>query len=216
MYKEAQPTSASYVKGKVYDAYTKTGLVANFELIDLKTTITLMKSLSHKPDGEFLMCLPINSNYGLNVSKPGYLFFSENFALDTIREYIDPFEIDIPLYPIVVGEKIILRNIFFETNSYKLKDESKAELDKLVLFMKQNPKLIAEISGHTDNVGSDEDNLILSENRAQAVVDYLIENSINKSRIKSKGYGENKPIDTNNTPEGRAKNRRTEFTVIGN
>lgn len=216
LYKEARPTPVSYVKGRVYDAYSKIGLLARFELIDVSSTNTIMESVSHKPEGEFLVCLPVNNNYALNVSKPGYLFYSENFSLDTVSDYISPYEIDIPLYPILVGEKIILRNIFYEYNSYALLEESKAELDKLVEFMNNNPRLIAEISGHTDNIGNDDDNLLLSEKRAGAVANYLVDNGINPNRIASKGFGDTRPLDSNDTPEGRANNRRTEFTVIGN
>ncbi|MFC2136650.1 OmpA family protein [Bacteroidota bacterium] len=216
LYTEARPTPSSYVKGNVYDAYTKTGLLAKFQLFELSSSDLIMESFSYKPDGDFLVCLPIHHNYALNVSKPGYLFYSENFSLDTVSEFINPFEIDIPLYPIIEGEKIILKNIFFETNSYQLKKESKAELKKLVEFMQNNPRVIAELSGHTDNVGSHDDNQILSENRAKEVAKYLINNNINEKRLTVKGYGETHPIATNDTPKGRSQNRRTEFKVMGN
>jgi len=216
LYKEARPTPASYVKGHVYDAYTKTGLLAKFQLFELTSSDLIMESVSYKPDGDFLVCLPIYNNYALNVSKPGYLFYSENFSLDTVSEFINPFEIDIPLFPIIEGEKIILKNIFFETNSYQLKNESKTELNKLVEFMNNNQKIIAELSGHTDNIGTEEDNQILSENRAKEVEKYLIQHGVNEKRLSAKGYGESMPIATNNTPEGRSQNRRTEFKILGN
>ncbi|MBN2518870.1 MAG: OmpA family protein, partial [Bacteroidales bacterium] len=204
-----------YVKGTVYDAITKVKLSAGFELIDLVTAEIIMKSTSYAT-GEFILCLPSDKDYALNVSKEGYLFYSGNFSLEGVRKYIDPFEIDIPLYPIMVGKKIILRNIFFETDSYELLDESKVELNKLVDFMKKNPSVIAEISGHTDNIGTNEDNQILSENRAEAVANYLAKHNIDPKRLSTKGYGESRPVDTNENEEGRAQNRRTEFTIIGN
>lgn len=215
LYPEARPVPVSYVKGTVYDAITKVKLSAGFELIDLVTAEIIMKSTSYAT-GEFILCLPSDKDYALNVSKEGYLFYSGNFSLEGVRKYIDPFEIDIPLYPIMVGKKIILRNIFFETDSYELLDESKVELNKLVDFMKKNPSVIAEISGHTDNIGTNEDNQILSENRAEAVANYLAKHNIDPKRLSTKGYGESRPVDTNENEEGRAQNRRTEFTIIGN
>jgi len=97
-----------------------------------------------------------------------------------------------------------------------LKPTSKAELNKLIAFLKANPKLVIEIGGHTDNVGKPKDNQLLSENRAKAVKDYLVENGIDFNRLKTKGYGDTTPIASNETDEGRAENRRTEFKVVSN
>lgn len=110
---------------------------------------------------------------------------------------------------------MVLKNIFFELDSYELKPESKLELAKLIQFLNQNPKVSIEIGGHTDNQGSKAYNLTLSENRSKTVYEYLIQNGIKASRLTYKGYGLNQPIDTNETPEGRANNRRTEFKIIG-
>jgi outer membrane protein OmpA-like peptidoglycan-associated protein len=121
---------------------------------------------------------------------------------------------DVQLQPIKFGEKVVLKNIFFETASFDLLPESRVELNKLVAFMNNNPKIRIEIGGHTDNVGKHEDNQLLSENRAKAVKEYLVSNEIVETRIEYKGYAEVQPIDTNDSPEGRAKNRRTEFKVL--
>jgi len=123
---------------------------------------------------------------------------------------------DIPLQPIKAGNKTILKNIFFETNSYELKPESAIELNKLAYFIVNNPTLKIEISGHTDNIGTENFNRKLSENRAKTVVGYLISKGIPTDRLLSKGYGKTQPISDNNTEEGRAQNRRTEFKIIGN
>jgi outer membrane protein OmpA-like peptidoglycan-associated protein len=109
---------------------------------------------------------------------------------------------------------MVLKNIFFETDKHDLKETSKIELNKLIRLLETNPGLKIEIGGHTDNVGSHEYNITLSENRAKTVNQYLVENGIEQSRLLYKGYGETKPVDTNETPEGRAINRRTEFKVI--
>jgi outer membrane protein OmpA-like peptidoglycan-associated protein len=198
----------------VYDADTKAPLDAHFELIDLKSSKTINQATANKYSGEFLVCIPTDKNYALNVSKKGYLFYSENFTLAG-TDNTKPFLKDIPLQAMKAGNKVILKNIFFETNSFDLKPESTIELNKVLQFMNENFNLKIEISGHTDNVGGDALNQKLSENRAKAVVDYLTSKGISSLRMISKGYGKTQPIATNNTEEGRALNRRTEFKIIG-
>jgi len=149
----------------------------------------------------------------LSVTKEGYLFYSKNFEM-TAASIDDPFMLDIPLEPIEVGSSITLRNVFFETAKWDLKEESTVELDKLVMLMGENPKMRVLLEGHTDDVGSDAANQKLSENRAKSVYDYLVKNGVDAARLQYKGYGESKPIADNTTEEGRAQNRRTVFTVV--
>lgn len=214
LYKKARPQPVSYMTGKVFDIETGKPLIAKFELIDLKSADIVMKAFSGK-DGNFLVCIPTNKDYALNVSKEGFLFFSEHFALSGVHEAANPYHRDVPLSPIFAGRKVVLRNVFFEYNSFRLRDESRVELNKLVEFLSLNSVVIMEIGGHTDNVGDDAYNRTLSENRAEAVYKYLIENQIDKNRLSYKGYGMSQPINDNSTPEGRARNRRTEMKVIG-
>ncbi|HVA99215.1 MAG TPA: OmpA family protein, partial [Bacteroidia bacterium] len=209
-----QPNKITYVKGKVYDSKTHNPLDADFELIDLATAKTVVESQSNVGDGSFLVCLPLNKDYALQVSRKGYLFYSENFSLKNI-DVSKPYSLDIPLQPIDTGAVVQLKNVFFETNKYDLKDESRVELGKLIAFLNANPTLKIQLSGHTDNVGKPKDNMILSNNRAKAVYDYLIQHGIAENRLTYRGYGDTKPITTNDTPENRARNRRTEFKVTG-
>lgn len=125
-----------------------------------------------------------------------------------------PVHLNVKLKPLKEGSTMDLNNIFFDTNSATLKPESKAELDKLVAFIKSNAIAKIEVGGHTDNVGDDKSNQTLSENRAKAVYDYLIKSGIEALRLTSKGYGETKPVADNTTEDGRAKNRRTEITIL--
>ena len=214
LYDSIKPKAVAYLKGHVMDADTKAPLATNFQLIDLATGKTVVSSTSNSGNGEFLVVLPLGMNYALNVSKEGYLFYSEHFELKDSKSADKPELKDIYMKPIKAGESVVLNNIFYETAKYELKDESKVELNKLVAFMKANPKLKIEISGHTDNVGSKASNQILSEKRAKSVFDYLVANSIADSRLTYKGYGDTKPIAENNTEAGRAQNRRTEFMVV--
>lgn len=204
----------SYMKGVVFDKETRRPLRARFELTDLETGITVIQSTSDPLTGDFLVCLPEGKNYGLNVRSDGYLFFSEHFEFSGLHSELQPFVMNVPLQKIAVGEAVVLKNIFFDTDKYDLKPESVAELRRLTDLLQKNPQLKIEIGGHTDNVGSDEHNIRLSENRAKAVVDFLTSKGITPDRLLHKGYGKNNPIDTNDTPEGRANNRRTEFKVL--
>ena len=210
---EFRPSPVTYVRGIVTDADNEMPLSANFELINLETAHTDIKETSSSDNGSFLLCLKPGKDYGLNVSKPGYLFYSQHFALTEIKEAGNPFILNIKLQKIKSGSTTILNNIFFDTDSYALLNSSKSELERLVTFLKTNPQVKIKVMGHTDTQGVDKLNMKLSENRAKAVVNYLISAGISSDRLTYIGYGETIPIDTNQTEEGRAKNRRTEFKI---
>ncbi len=213
---EFRPEPITYVKGKVFDMKTNKGLDATFELIDLETQKLVLKSYSAK-DGNFLVTLTANKNYLLNVSKNGYLYYSDNFSLKDVKaDYNTPFKLDVPLQPLDTGYVVELKNVFFDVDKFDLKPQSKAELDKLVAFLKNNPKLKIEIGGHTDNTGDKKKNQLLSQNRAKSVYDYLITTGgIDKTRLSYAGYGDTKPKVPNDSPEHKQMNRRTEFKVKG-
>ncbi|MBK9479735.1 MAG: OmpA family protein [Bacteroidetes bacterium] len=214
LYEKARPTLVTYVKGKVFDSESKKLLDARLELIDLETSKVVADMYSNSITGEYLVCLPANKNYAFTASRNGYLFYSENFSLKENKNQGEPYLIDIAMKPIKAGEKVVLKNIFFETGKYNLKDESKSELNKLGDFLNLNPKVKIEVSGHTDNVGDDKMNQTLSLNRAKSVYDYLLNNGIAAERLTYKGYGETQPVESNDTDKGRAANRRTEFKVV--
>ncbi|MDZ7743965.1 MAG: OmpA family protein [Bacteroidota bacterium] len=211
---EIRPEPVSYLKGKVFDAETQVPLQASFELIDLKSQQKRVESFSDKRTGEFLVVIPVGSNLALNVSREGYLFYSDHFSLSEVKSRTDPYLKDIPLKPIRTGEKTVLKNIFFELDRYDLKKESRAELQKLFDFLQKNPSIKIEISGHTDSTGSEAYNKELSANRAKAVYDFLVDHGIDTGRLSFKGYGESQPIADNETTQGRALNRRTEFRIV--
>jgi outer membrane protein OmpA-like peptidoglycan-associated protein len=213
LYPEARPLPVTYMKGKVFDAKTDEALSAHFQLIELSTGKLIYSAYSEAASGEFLIPITYGQNYALNVEKEDYLFFSENFELkDDVGG--DPFFMNVPLNKIEVGSEFILRNVFFETDEYELKPESKIELDKLISFLNAHPKVTIEIEGHTDDQGNEAHNRSLSEARAKSVYNYLIENNISKDRLKYKGYAADKPIADNSTEEGRSKNRRTSIQII--
>ncbi|MDD4150385.1 MAG: OmpA family protein [Bacteroidales bacterium] len=211
---EAKPVAVTYVKGYVYDIKTDKRLVAQCEMLDIENGEIVVEMVSEEGTGEYMVCLPIDKDYAFNVSKDGYLFYSENFSLTNLKNPEEPYIMNIPLKPIEDGITVVLKNIFFEFNSFELLPESYTELKKVVDYMNSNPTMKIEIGGHTDNVGTKEYNKALSQNRAKSVYTYLISKGVSASRLSFKGYDFSVPIADNDTEEGRAKNRRTEFKVI--
>ncbi|MCD6556038.1 MAG: OmpA family protein, partial [Bacteroidales bacterium] len=209
-----RPEQVTYIEGIVYDKETTDKLYSRIKLINLKTNKEVAVTSSDQLTGKYLICLPAGADYAFNVSKTGYLFFSENFSFENTEDTLKTYHFDIPLSPIKKGKKTILKNIFFDTDSYTLKAESETELQNLLQFLKNNPAVRIEIGGHTDNTGSEAHNKQLSENRAKSVYNYLIENGIGKNRLIYKGYGSTFPIDNNKTEEGKQNNRRTEFKIL--
>ena len=215
-----RPTPVTYVKATVKDAITTQKLAnAKIEVINLVTNEVFATSQTDDK-GNFLTCLPMGGNYALNVNKEKYLFHSENFKLLETGSLLTPYLLKIKLQPIptevvtgnpVKQQPIILKNVFFESGSSELKSVSLTELNRLKTLLEVNATLKIQINGHTDNIGSDSDNLKLSESRAKAVADYLIEQGISAERLSYKGFGEHESIDTNDTEAGRKNNRRTEF-----
>ena len=212
--KRFRPVVVTYVNGVIIDSDTKEEIKADFVLSDLETAEIIAKTSSIKGTGEYLLCLPVNRDYGLSVSKKGYLMHSENFSLTSPTDTIKPYNIDISLQTIKVGRKEILRNVFFDIDKYELTKQSKSELNNLIKFLIQNPETVIEIGGHTDNSGSESHNDSLSENRAKVVYQYLIDKGINKTRLSYKGYSSTIPASTNENSRGRSLNRRTEFKII--
>ncbi|HRI61936.1 MAG TPA: OmpA family protein [Saprospiraceae bacterium] len=216
----ARPQPVTYARAKVKDAVTGKPLVAKVEFTDLQSGQSYI-SANTKADGSFLVCLPAGKDYALNVNKEKYLFYSENFNLTETATFDKPFLLNIDLQPIEISpdaatpssKPIALRNVFFETGSAALLASSSSELDRLTALLTEVPSLRIQINGHTDNVGDDAFNQKLSEARAKSVYDYLIAKNITGDRLKYKGFGETQPVETNDTAEGRGRNRRTEFVV---
>ncbi len=223
---ENRPKPVTYARATVTDAATGYPIVAKVEFTDVQTGQVFVTA-NTKADGTFLVCLPAGKEYALNVTKPKYLFYSANFNLAETATFERPFELNIELQPILASvpvattgapppapKPVVLRNVFFETGSAALKSASTVELNRLAALLQENAGLRIQINGHTDDTGEERSNLTLSENRAKAVQDHLIQQGIVADRLRAKGFGESQPIDKNDTPEGRASNRRTEFITF--
>jgi len=219
-----KPVKTLYFEGLVFDAVSKNPIPGKFQLIDLKTGKEVIVSEADKLTGEFMVSLPVNKEYALNVSYPGYSFFSQNFNMTNPSE-LEAIHMDVPLVPITNDLiPVTLKNVFFDLSKATLRPESSVELNKLVDFLNANPTLKIEISGHTDTRGDAKENLLLSENRAKSVVDFLIAKGITATRLSSKGYGESKPIISDEkiamltSEEAKEKahqeNRRTDYKIV--
>lgn len=209
----ARPLPVMLVKGRVLNAKTKEPLQAKVAYSDLKTGKASGVAMSSPKDGYYQIVLPQGVLYSFNASKEGFISVDDNIDATNLKEYKEIYR-DLYLSPFEVGATVRLNNVFFDFNKSVLKEDSYKELDKVVEFLIQNPTVIIEIGGHTDNVGGDELNKKLSNDRAKAVYDYLRAKNIEAARISSKGYGKAKPVDTNDTDEGRQNNRRVEFTIL--
>lgn len=203
----------SLVKGTVTDAYSGEPVEALIELVDNKTGVLVSSVTSYASTGAFTVPLPPGKDYALTAGAADYFFHSENFVIaDTsIHEVIRK---DIQLQPMGIGAKIVLNNVFFDTGKSTLRPESYSELNRLIDIMHQYPRLKVEISGHTDSKGSDQSNQKLSQDRAQAVVNYLTSQGIDIDLVSAKGYGESEPRADNDTEEGRQLNRRVEAKIL--
>lgn len=212
---KVEEKSLTIFKGKVIDAVTRDPIRSDITITLNSTAKEYITCHSNSATGKFLLSLPSGNNYGISVDAEGYLFHSENFDLpkdDGFNMVVK----DIELQNIKVGNSIALRNVFFDTDKSQIKEDSYPELKRLVDLLIDIPSLKIEISGHTDNIGNKVYNQILSEKRAKSVFNYLVSQKVDRTRLIYKGYGESKPIDNNETLDGRSQNRRTEFKILEN
>jgi OmpA-OmpF porin, OOP family len=197
------------ISGNTYSKKTEQPIPAKLDIV-LKGTKNSRFTINS--DGSYEKEIPKLGWYIISASSEGYINATDSVFAES--DDLSPFIRNIYLEPIEVGVTVRLKNIYFDFDKTTLKKESFTELNKVVDFLKQNPSVEIEISGHTDNKGSDDYNANLSQGRSQSVVDYLISQGIEADRLSAHGYGESKPIESNDTDEGRANNRRVEFTVL--
>ena len=218
-----RPTKTLYFEGNVFDLTNRKPLNGKFQLIDLKSGKEVIYSEADPETGEFMVSLPVNRDYALNVSYPGYNFFSQNFNM-TNPNNLEAVHMDVPMSPLTDSKPTILKNVFFDLAKATLRPESGVELNKLVEFLLTNPTIHIELGGHTDTRGDANDNMVLSTNRAKSVYDYIVSRGISAERLTYKGYGETVNINTdemisNLTSEkekeaAHQENRRTEYKII--
>jgi len=207
-----RPEKVIYVKGEVRDKLDKRPLNCLVDVVDLNTGNVVHSAETFVTDGKFLISLPAGKSFAFNVSRSGYLLYSENFTVDTVQSASTVY--NIALERIQLGSEVVLKNIFYQTNAFTLEGRSTTELEKLALFLAKNPNMVIEIQGHTDNVGSKNYNRELSQNRAKTVYEALLQLGVQAKQLVYQGYGDSQAVADNNTEAGRATNRRTQFKVL--
>ncbi|MCB0801844.1 MAG: PD40 domain-containing protein [Flavobacteriales bacterium] len=212
---ELRPKPSVIVKGEVKNAKNNEYIDAWVLVEDINTGELIATAKSNSETGEYLVVLPSGRNYSVSANKEGFFFYSNKFEVAETAKY-EEFIKHIKLEPIEKGARVVLNNIFFETGSAVLTQDSYIELGKAVELLKANSKMVVEVGGHTDNVGSDDANMQLSHERAKSVRDYLVKAGIKSEKLQAKGYGETQPVADNETEEGRKTNRRTEFVILEN
>jgi outer membrane protein OmpA-like peptidoglycan-associated protein len=210
-----RPEPVTFVQGIVTDRKTGAAVSARVRLTGIEADRKFETELTADKNGNFMVTLPSGQEFAFHVNHPGYLFYSEHFFVEPSGNSPDPIIRSISLIPVEVGSQTHLYNIFFQTGSYEILPQSWPELESLAGFLDKNQDLLIEVQGHTDNVGSESFNQVLSEKRAGSVMDYLIEHGIHAERLSAKGYGFSSPVESNDTEEGRSKNRRTTILVTG-
>ena len=217
LYKSPEPVVL--VKGKLIDSKTGKPIGAKIIYERLSDGKEVGITYSNPETGEYEIRLPGGQLYGFRAEADGHISESQNLDLRDMSKDTTVEHKDITLAPIEIARiepqaTIALNNIFFDFKKATLRPESFSELNRIVNLMKDNSEMTVEISGHTDATGPNDYNMWLSEWRAKAVATYLIQKSIEKERISVVFFGETKPADTNETKEGRGKNRRVEFKIV--
>ncbi|MBE9469417.1 MAG: OmpA family protein [Bacteroidetes bacterium] len=210
---EIKKIRLTIVKGTVKDAISLNPVSAQIEIVDNDKNEVVLNYSTNSESGKYLVSLPSGKNYGMTVKATDYLFHSENFNIPQATAYME-IDKDILLNNIKKDAKIILKNVFFDAGKAILRPTSYAELGRLTKLLNEIPTLRIEISGHTDNTGSLQTNKKLSESRAKSVVEFIVSEGVDKSRLEYKGYAYFQPISTNDTKEGRQQNRRVEFKIL--
>ena len=210
---KAKCHQTNYLKGTVYDAKTNQKIGADIELIDLKTNQTKALMSADAQTGAYLTVLNNGAKYALYVNKPGYFFKSLSFDYSQ-KNNTNGVLLDIALTPLQKNSRDVLSNLFFDSGQFSINEDSKTELEKLAKFLKTNALLRVEISGHTDDVGNERENLVLSQKRAKTVVAYLLQLGIDPARMVASGYGKTRPLVVNVTEENRRQNRRIEWRIL--
>jgi outer membrane protein OmpA-like peptidoglycan-associated protein/tetratricopeptide (TPR) repeat protein len=212
LYEEARPQKVLFIKGVVELERKETLVRANIELKNIET-----KAITEIPvdtlTGKYVAAILFNEDHVMTIKKEGFVSTSRYFSTEdtTLNK---PKTVDLEVKEIKIGSEYEIKDIHFATDSYELDAEAEKIVDEFFTFLHDHYTIEVQIQGHTDNVGDEKSNLILSQNRAESVYNYLIEKGIQPDRLSYKGFGERKPVATNATQTGRLKNRRTVFLII--
>ena len=211
--KDQQPEAVVLISGTVYDENTKKPIGAKITYQDIATGTEVGIAQSNSRTGKYKITLPYGKQYAFRAEAKNYIAENENINLKKKSGYKE-IRRNLYLFPIKVGEVIILKNVFFKQASAVLLETSYPELDRIIEIMNKHPKMEVELIGHTDNRGNKILLQKLSEDRVKSVKKYLTDNGISQGRIIGIGMGGTKPISKDNSETEHAKNRRVEFKIV--
>lgn len=212
LYEKVKPERVLFIKGDIKDSK---GILVDSVSLELKNITTNEITKISVNGGKYVSALTLEDSDDVLITfnKDGYAFNS-HYISSTDEHFSGPAKMDVEINKLESGKTFELNNIYFATDSFNINKVAKSILTEFSNYLKENSNLKLLISGHTDDVGNKEDNLILSKNRARSVYNFLVESGIDESRLSYKGFGEDRPIYDNSTRKGRAKNRRTECTIV--
>lgn len=202
-----------WLTGKITDSETGEPVLAKIDILDISTNEIAVTTASSDIDGSYRLRLPAKQSWIVDIKSPGFLSDMKRINIPGVYAS-DDYNFSTSLIRVKVGKKVVLRNILFETGKAILTASSYEELNRLYEILQENPLMRIEISGHTDNTGSLALNLKLSEERARAVVEYLVQKGTERERLEFKGFGPGQPVADNSTAAGRTQNRRVEFKIL--
>ena len=218
MYKEARPDAVAFIKGEIKKDNEEP---LNKFKVELKNTRTNEKTTAvvDSTTGSFIAAVNVKKNkndkLAITASAEQHAFTSQILELKEDVSFKNPPKIEqMQLKKVEKGKSFLLDNIYYQTNSDEILPESIIILSEFAEFLKEHPEMKIEIQGHTDNTGTATENNLLSQKRADRIVNFLLEKGVSKNNLSAKGYGSSKPVSNNNTAEGRSKNRRTEFLIL--
>lgn len=211
LYEEARPEKVLFIKGEVKDDKSNEIVEARVEVKNMQTKKVHTVNVDQET-GKYVVALPFKDDFVMTIKKQDYVSESIYIA-KTDTQFAAPKQHDVEIKPIEVGKPYRLKDIYYEYDSDQLTAQSKLIIEEFVEFLKENPRIRVAIHGHTDNIGGMEYNKDLSQRRSKSVYDYLVSKGIASNRLSFAGFGFSKPVSTNDTDEGRALNRRTEFVI---
>ena len=209
-----KPQSVALIYGNVYNADTKKPMSADILYEIMPQGIEAGFASSDPKTGEYKIVLPLGAEYGFFAEKYGFLSLNDYIDLRDIKDEYVEINRDLYLAPLKRGQKIALNSVLFYQSKTEMLPSSAAELRRLVKIMQDRPGLIVKLHGHTDNRGSYEANIKLSQDRVDVVKSFLVESGIDEGRVQSEGHGPKDPLVENDTEEHRRRNRRVEFEVV--
>jgi outer membrane protein OmpA-like peptidoglycan-associated protein len=219
LYQDARPDKVLFVKGQLLN---EKGIAITDAKIEIQNALTreTTEGILDSETGKYAVAMRIeeekdNNEYLMLVKRENSSFTSRLLETDKI-DLSKPTEIEVTIQPIETGQAVTLHDVYFNFASSEIQKKSLIVLDNFIEFLNENPDLQFEIHGHTDNIGNDNSNMILSKERAKSVYEYLKNRGVSTERMNYQGFGETRPIATNETESGRAQNRRTEFFIIDN